>query len=84
MIDIPLEFPSPLRDAINNELAEPGQRARRVILITEWEDTEGSVWVTGWTDCTPWAGEGLLRYALRHGLYHRLALDEAEDSELDD
>jgi len=80
VIEVPFEFSSPLRQAIDAELAEPGTRARRVVLVVEWQDTEGCTWVSGWTDCTPWEGEGLLRYALKHGMYHRLP-DEVEDNE---
>lgn len=80
MIDVPLEPSDPIRLAVTEAHAEPGSRLRRVIVFAEWEDLAGCTWITGWSDCSPWEAEGIIRYGLRAGLHSQQEVP-AEDDE---
>lgn len=78
IVDLSETQDDPIRQAIlASREVEPGDRLRRVIIVSEWQDSAGARWVSGMSDCSPWEGEGLLRFALRQGL-HFSGWDEEE------
>lgn len=83
IVDLSETQDDPIRQAIlASRDVDPGDRLRRVIVVTEWQDSAGARWVSGMSDCSPWEGEGLLRFALRQGLH--FSDENIEDAEDED
>lgn len=74
MLSLPAEEPQPAGDFGATEVAiaasrpEPGAELRGWIVIAEWEDSDGMLFVTGETTMPPWRASGLLNHAERYNI----------------